>query len=33
MTTYLNVARYHLVQRLNYLILPWAILASSSLST
>ena len=27
MTTYLNVARYHLVQRLNYLILPWAILA------
>jgi hypothetical protein len=26
MTTYLNVARYHLVQRLNYLILPWAIL-------
>lgn len=27
MTTYLKVARYHLVQRLNYLILPWAILA------
>jgi hypothetical protein len=27
MTTYLNVARYHLVQRLNYLILPWTILA------
>jgi hypothetical protein len=27
MTTYLNVARYHLVQRLNYLVLPWAILA------
>ena len=27
MTTYINVARYHLVQRLNYLILPWAILA------
>jgi hypothetical protein len=26
MTTYINVARYHLVQRLNYLILPWAIL-------
>jgi hypothetical protein len=26
MTTYVNVARYHLVQRLNYLILPWAIL-------
>ncbi len=26
MTTYLNVARYHLVQRLNYLVLPWAIL-------
>jgi hypothetical protein len=27
MITYLNVARYHLVQRFNYLILPWAILA------
>jgi hypothetical protein len=27
MTTYINVARYHLVQRLNYLILPWAILS------
>jgi hypothetical protein len=27
MTTYINVARYHLVQRLNYLILPWAVLA------
>jgi hypothetical protein len=27
MTTYINVARYHLVQRLNYLVLPWAILA------
>jgi hypothetical protein len=27
MTTYLNVARYHLVQRMNFLILPWAILA------
>jgi hypothetical protein len=26
MTTYLKVVRYHLVQRLNYLILPWAIL-------
>lgn len=26
MSTYINVARYHLVQRLNYLILPWAIL-------
>lgn len=26
MTTYLNVARYHLVQRFNYLVLPWAIL-------
>ena len=26
MTTYLNVARYHLVQRFNYLILPWMIL-------
>jgi hypothetical protein len=27
MSTYLNVARYHLVQRVNYLVLPWAILA------
>jgi hypothetical protein len=27
MTTYINVARYHLVQRFNYFILPWAILA------
>jgi hypothetical protein len=27
MTTYLNVTRYHLVQRLNYVILPWAVLA------
>jgi hypothetical protein len=27
MTTYINVVRYHLVQRLNYLVLPWAILA------
>jgi hypothetical protein len=27
MSTYINVVRYHLVQRLNYLILPWAILA------
>src|ERR1700722_12489977 len=27
MTNYINVARYHLVQRFNYLILPWAILA------
>jgi hypothetical protein len=26
MITYLNVARYHLVQRFNYLVLPWAIL-------
>ncbi|MDA8330757.1 MAG: ABC transporter permease [Candidatus Dormibacteraeota bacterium] len=26
MTTYLNVARYHLVQRVDYLVLPWAIL-------
>ena len=26
MSTYINVARYHLVQRFNYLILPWAIL-------
>jgi hypothetical protein len=25
MTVYIDVARYHLVQRLNYLILPWAI--------
>jgi hypothetical protein len=27
MNTYLNVARYHLVQRINYFVLPWAILA------
>ncbi len=27
MTTYLNVARYHLLQRFNYWVLPWAILA------
>jgi hypothetical protein len=26
MTTWINVARYHLVQRLNYLVLPWAVL-------
>jgi hypothetical protein len=26
MITYLNVARYHLVQRVNYFVLPWAIL-------
>ena len=26
MTTYINVVRYHLVQRFNYLILPWAVL-------
>jgi hypothetical protein len=26
MSTYINVARYHLVQRFNYLILPWAVL-------
>jgi hypothetical protein len=26
MTDYINVARYHLVQRFNYLILPWSIL-------
>jgi hypothetical protein len=26
MTTYINVVRYHLVERFNYLILPWAIL-------
>jgi hypothetical protein len=26
MSTYINVARYHLVDRFNYLILPWAIL-------
>jgi hypothetical protein len=25
-TTYFNVVRYHLVQRVNYLVLPWAIL-------
>jgi hypothetical protein len=27
MTTYLNVVRFHLAQRFNYLILPWAVLA------
>jgi hypothetical protein len=27
MSTYINIVRYHLVQRFNYLILPWAILA------
>ncbi len=27
MTTYVHVARYHLVQRFNYLVLPWAVLA------
>jgi hypothetical protein len=27
MTTYINVARYHVLPRVNYLILPWAILA------
>ncbi len=27
MTTWIKVARYHLVQRLNYLTLPWAALA------
>jgi hypothetical protein len=27
MIKYLNVVRYHLVQRFNYLILPWAVLA------
>jgi hypothetical protein len=26
MNTYVNVARYHLIQRINYLILPWSIL-------
>jgi hypothetical protein len=26
MSTFINVVRYHLVQRFNYLILPWAIL-------
>jgi hypothetical protein len=26
MTTYINVARYHLVQRFNYFVLPWLIL-------
>lgn len=33
MTTYINVARYHLAHRLNYLILPWAILTFVSAST
>lgn len=27
MTTYINVARYHLVHRFNYLILPWMVMA------
>jgi hypothetical protein len=27
MSTYINVVRYHLVQRFNYFVLPWAILA------
>jgi hypothetical protein len=27
MTVYTDVARYHLIQRVNYLILPWALLA------
>ena len=27
MRTWLSVARYHLLQRLNYLVLPWAVLA------
>jgi hypothetical protein len=27
MTTYVTVIRYHLVQRFNYIILPWAVLA------
>lgn len=27
MSTWRNVARYHLVQRVNYLVLPWAVLA------
>jgi hypothetical protein len=26
MSTSINVIRYHLIQRFNYLILPWAIL-------
>jgi hypothetical protein len=26
MSTYVKIARYHLIQRMNYLILPWAIL-------
>jgi hypothetical protein len=26
MSTYVNVARYHLIQRFNYRILPWAVL-------
>jgi hypothetical protein len=27
MSTYVNVVRYHLVQRFNYFILPWSVLA------
>ncbi|HEY3843104.1 MAG TPA: hypothetical protein VGL48_07610 [Acidimicrobiales bacterium] len=27
MSTWITVARYHLIQRLNFLVLPWAILA------
>jgi hypothetical protein len=27
MTTSINVARYHLIQRLNYMVLPWGVLS------
>jgi hypothetical protein len=33
MTTWMKVARYHLVDRINYLILPWGILAFAFLVT
>ncbi len=33
MTTWIKVARYHLVDRTNYLVLPWAILAFGFLVT
>jgi hypothetical protein len=32
MTTWINVARYHLVQRLNYLVLPWAVMTFAFLA-
>ncbi len=32
MNTWLNVARYHLLQRLNYLVLPWAALAFGAIA-